>query len=85
MASSFSDSLMAPGRWKHLPEILKTTKGMTMNFLPDVGTQWRHKIKIKFDIVGLVCKLQTKIPKVPIFGNATLQFFFWIFFDFLSF
>ena len=39
MASAFSDSLMASGGgWKHPPEISKTTKGMTMKFIPDGGT-----------------------------------------------
>ena len=42
------------------PKISGTTKGMTMQFLP-----------CNFDITGPVCKLQTKIPKIPNFGNAT--------------
>ena len=37
MASAFSDSLMTSGGWKHPSEISKTTKGMTMKFLPDVA------------------------------------------------
>ena len=37
MTSAFSDSLMATWGWKHPLEISKTTKGMTMKFLPDVG------------------------------------------------
>ena len=39
MASAFSDSLMTSGMgmWIHPTEISKTTKGMTMKFLPDVG------------------------------------------------
>ena len=28
-------------------------------------------MKKEFDIIGPVCKLQTKFPKTPIFGNAT--------------
>ena len=45
---------------------------MTMKFLPDVGVykEARNQKKI-FDITGGVCNLQTKIPKNPIFGNAT--------------
>ena len=40
MASDFSGSLMASGGggWKHPPEISKTTKGMAMKVLLDVGT-----------------------------------------------
>ena len=38
MAYAFSDNLMASGgRWIHHPEISRTTKGMAMKFLPDVG------------------------------------------------
>ena len=73
MASDFSDTLMASGGWgwKHPPEISKTTKGMSMKFLPDVGTHIEaQNQKNVFDISGLVCKLQTKVPKFPIFGNA---------------
>ena len=68
MASAFSDSLMASGGWKHPPEISKTTKGMSMKFLPDVGTYMEaHNQKKFFDISGLVCKLQTKVPRIAIF------------------
>ena len=39
MASAFSDSLMASGGAGNTPtEISKTKIGMTMKFLPDVGT-----------------------------------------------
>ena len=43
-----------------------------MKFLPDVGihNEARNQKK-KFEITGPVCKLQTKIPKIPIFRNAT--------------
>ena len=53
------------------PEVSGTTKGMTMKFLPDVGIlkEARNKKK-RFDITGSVCKLHTKIPKIPIFGSA---------------
>ena len=47
IAVAFSDSLMASGRWKHPPVILKNTKGMTMKFLPYVGTHMEtHNQKI---------------------------------------
>ena len=53
-------------------EISRTTKGMTMNFLPDVGIYKEARNQIKnVDITGPVCKLQIKIPKIPIFRNAT--------------
>ena len=42
-----------------------------MKFLPDDGTHGGTKSKRKYNISGLVCKLQTKIPKIPIFENAT--------------
>ena len=51
--------------------ILVTTKGMTMKFLPDVGIYKETRNKKKnFDIISPVCKLQTKVPKNPIFWNA---------------
>ena len=37
MASAFLDSLMASGGDGNTPKISRTTKGMTMTFLPDVG------------------------------------------------
>ena len=59
MASAFSDSLMVSG-------------GITMKFLPDFGTHMEaHNQKKIFDVPGLVCTLQTEIPKIPFFGNAT--------------
>ena len=71
MTSAISDSLMLSGGWKqHPPEISKTTKGMTMKFLPDSGT-YKEAQNQRFDKSGLVCKLQTKIPKISKFGNAT--------------
>ena len=51
-------------------KISETTERMTMKFLPDVK-QGGTKSKKNFDITWLVCKLQTKIPKNPIFRNAT--------------
>ena len=45
-------------------------QGMTMKFLPHVGTHKEVQIRKIFDISDLICKLQTKIPKIPIFGNA---------------
>ena len=72
MASAFSGSLMASGGGTTPPEISGTTKGMTMNFLPnvDIHKEARNKKNV-FDMSGLVCALQTKIPKTSIFGNAT--------------
>ena len=69
MASS--DSLMASGGATPPPEISKTTKSMTRKFLPHVGTHAEAQNQKKIDRTGLVCKLQTKIPKTPIFRNAT--------------
>ena len=43
MASTFSGSLIVSWGWKHPPEILKSTKGMTIKFLPDVGTHIEAK------------------------------------------
>ena len=71
MAYAFSDSLMASGGWFQPPNISGTIKGMTMKFLPDVGIRKEARNQKKIDITGPVCKLQTKIPKIPIFGNAT--------------
>ena len=48
MASAFSYSLMASEECFHPPEISKTTKDMTMNFLQDVSI-WRHKIRFQID------------------------------------
>ena len=42
---------------------------MTIKFLPDVGICKKARNQKIFDISG--CKLQTKIPKIPIFENAT--------------
>ena len=68
MASAFSDSLMASEGWKHPTEISKTTKGMTMRFLPLVGTHMKAENQKRFfDIYGLVCKLQTEVQKIVIF------------------
>ena len=74
MASAFSDSLMASGGDGSVPLRSRGLQKvcMTMKFLPDVGVYkeaWNQKKN--FDITGLVCKLQTKILKNPIFGNAT--------------
>ena len=41
-----------------------------MRFLPDFGIYKEAQNK-QIDITGLVYVLQTKIPKIPIFGNAT--------------
>ena len=71
MASAFSDSLMTSGGGSTPHEISGTAKGMTMKFLPDVGVYREARNQKKIDITGPVCKLQTKIPKIPIFGNAT--------------
>ena len=72
MASAFSDNLMASGGVQPIhPKISGTTKGTTMKFLPDVGVHKDAQNQKIFDITGPVCKLQTKIPKIPIFGNAT--------------
>ena len=72
MASAFSDSLMASG--KHPSLRSRYDRGMKVwlwNFYHLLVSIWRHKIKKEFDISGLICKLRTKIPKIPIFGNAT--------------
>ena len=70
MASAFSGSLMASGGgWKH--EISKTRNGMTMKFLPLVGTYTVKQNQKKIYISGLVCKLKTIIPKIQIFVNTT--------------
>ena len=74
MAAAFSDSFNGIwGRWVHPPpKISGTTKGMTMKFLPDVGIHKEARNQKKnFDLTGPVCKLQTKILKNTIFGNAT--------------
>ena len=72
MASAFSDSLMASGGGvPPPPKISGTTKGMTMKFLPDVGIYNEARNKKKIDMNCPACKLQTKIPKIRIFGNAT--------------
>ena len=72
MASAFSDSLMASGGWLHLPWDLRNYK----RYDHEICTRcWYSlggtKSKKVFDITGPVCKLQTKIPKMPIFRNAT--------------
>ena len=49
MASAFTDSLMASGGGGNiLPKILKTTKGMTMKFLPDIVTHIEAQNQKKF-------------------------------------
>ena len=45
MASAFSDSLMASGGWKYPPDISKTRNGITMKFLPHVGTKMKAQNK----------------------------------------
>ena len=67
MASAFSDSTMASGGWFDPLEISGTTKGMTMKFLPDVGIYKEARQQKLFDNSGLVFKLQTKVPKIPIY------------------
>ena len=42
-----------------------------MKFLPDVGIYKKAQNQKNFDITGPVCKLKTKIPKIPIIGNVT--------------
>ena len=59
MASAFSDSLMASGGWKHPPEISKTKKGITMKFLPHVGTHMEAQNQKQINITGRDCKLET--------------------------
>ena len=49
------------------PEISKTTKGMTVKFLSYVGTHMEAQNKKNSEMSDLVCKLQAKIPKIPIF------------------
>ena len=72
MASAFPDSLIASGRGVEIPPKISGTKiGMIMKFLPDVGIHKEARNQKKIDITVPVCKLQTKIPKILIFGNAT--------------
>ena len=63
-------------------EILGITKGMTIKFLPDVGIHKEAPNQEKhFDIICLVCKLQSKIKKnlkfleMQLLGMPTLQNF----------
>ena len=63
MAFAFSNSLIA-SFWKHPHEISKTTKGMTMEFLPVGGTHIEAQNQKFFDITGSVCELLTKIQKI---------------------
>ena len=65
MASALFDSAIASGGWYHPPKISETTGPMTMKFLPDV------KLNKEARNQNFFCKLQTKIPKSPIFRNAT--------------
>ena len=73
MASAFSDSLMASrGGGSTPPWALRNYK----RYDHEIFTRCCYslggpKSKKIFDITGPVCKLQTKIPKIPIFGNAT--------------
>ena len=48
MAPAFSDSLIASRVVGGPPEILATTKGMTMKFLPDVSIHWEARNQKKF-------------------------------------
>ena len=71
MASAFSVSLMPSGGMETPPlKISGTTIGTTMEFSPDVGIYQEAQNQKKIDMNCLVCKLQTAIPKIPIFGNA---------------
>ena len=71
MASAFSDNLMPSRGWKHPPKISKTTKAITMKFLPRVGNYKKAQNRnFIFDLSVLVFRLQTKIPKIPILGNV---------------
>ena len=45
MASAFSDSLMVSWGGNNPPRILKTTKGVTIEFLLDVGTHMEAQNK----------------------------------------
>ena len=67
MASAFSDSLMTSKGGGNSPEkISETAIGMNIKFLSDVGIYQEAENKK----TCLVCNLQTKILKTPIFGNA---------------
>ena len=67
MASAFFDSLIAS--WgEHPPKISDYKR---YDYLYQILVSSRHKFKIFFDILGPVCKLQTKIQINSIFGNAT--------------
>ena len=43
---------------------------MTITFVPDVGIYKAQNQKQISDMTCLVCKLQTKVLKIPIFGGA---------------
>ena len=74
MASAFSNSLMASGVGNTPPpKISEITKGMTIEFLADIGIDKEAQNK-KDDIAGPVCKLHTKIPKTSTLGNATFRY-----------
>ena len=40
---------------------------MTMKYLADAGTHMKAQNQKRIEISGLVCKLESKIPKNPIF------------------
>ena len=70
MESAFSGSFMASGGgWKHPPEISKTRNGMTMKFLPLVGTYMEAQNNIFF--IYLAWSLITdKNPEYPGFWKG---------------
>ena len=62
------------GIWGVVPPSLRSRKPLDIwswNFCQMSSSVRRHEIRNFFDITWLVCKLQTKIPKNPIFRNAT--------------
>ena len=56
--------------WKHPIRSRELQKIWLWNLYQMLVSIRRHKIK-KIKITGLICKVQTKIPKNPIFRNAT--------------
>ena len=62
------------GIWGMVPPPMRSQELQKLwpwNFYQILVSTRRHEIKKIFDRTCLVCKLQTKIPKDPIFGNAT--------------
>ena len=48
MTFAYYDCLMVSGEWINHPKISKTTKGMIMKFLPEVGTHMEAQSQKNF-------------------------------------